>query len=91
MTTRHPGRRGPLEPAAVAALLLDTTPYLSCEECFARMDGHVEALLRADADDPAMDRHLQGCAACDEEARSLLALIAEDAEVAEDDDAQTQS
>jgi hypothetical protein len=65
-----------LTPAAVDALLLDTTPWLSCDECFERMDTYVEALLRdAGPGDLAMDRHLQGCAACDEEARSLLALL----------------
>ena len=66
----------PLDPRAVDALLLDTTPWLSCEECFERMDTHVEAMLRDDPHrDVAMDRHLEGCGACDEEARSLLALL----------------
>ncbi|MFW5471100.1 hypothetical protein ACOCJ4_13765 [Knoellia sp. CPCC 206435] len=65
-----------LPAAAVAALLVDTTPYLSCDECFDRMDTHVEAVV-ADPDhhDAAMDRHLVGCAACDEEAQSLIALL----------------
>lgn len=76
-TVPTPGPR-PLPPEAVEALLLDTTPWLSCEECFDRMDTHVEALLRDDARDPAMDRHLKGCAACDEEAASLAALLTED-------------
>ena len=68
-----------LSPAAAAALLLDTTPYLSCDECFEQMDIHVEALL-ADPDhrDPMMERHLAGCAACHEEADSLIALLSED-------------
>lgn len=65
----------PLTPDAVDALLLDTQPWLSCEECFERMDSHVEALLRAGRTDPAMDRHLLGCPACAEEAQSLLQLL----------------
>ncbi|MGO4341908.1 hypothetical protein [Pedococcus sp. 2YAF34] len=78
MNPQPAARPGPLQPDAVDALLLDTTPYLSCEECFERMDGHVEALLRNDPPDPALSRHLQGCAACHEEARSLAALLSKD-------------
>jgi hypothetical protein len=63
-------------PATIDALLLDTTPWLSCDECFDRMDTHVEALLRDPSHhDAAMDKHLQGCAACHEEAQSLMALL----------------
>jgi hypothetical protein len=77
MNTVPPPRPRALRPEAVDALLLDTTPWLSCEECFDRMDTHVEALLHdPTTTDPAMDRHLRGCAACDEEARSLFALLA---------------
>lgn len=66
-----------LTAAAVEALLLDTSPWLSCDDCFARMDTYVEARLRDSGHrDPAMDQHLQGCAACDEEARSLSELLA---------------
>ena len=69
-------QRGDLTPDAIDALLLDTAPWLSCDECFERMDTHVEALLRDPGHhDPAMDKHLQGCAACNEEAKSLLALL----------------
>lgn len=65
-----------LSASAVAALLLDTTPYLSCDECFDRMDTHVEAVIADPGHrDPAMERHLEGCAACDEEATSLIALL----------------
>jgi hypothetical protein len=65
-----------LDERAVGALLLDTTPWLSCEECFERMDTHVESVL-ADSThvDEAMAAHLRGCVACDEEAQSLLALL----------------
>ena len=74
MTTPRP--REQLSTPAVDALLLDTTPWLSCDECFERMDVHVEALL-ADPHhrDPAMEHHLQGCTACADEPRSLLDLL----------------
>lgn len=74
MTTPRP--RSPLTPRAVDALLVDTTPWLSCDECFERMDVHVEAVL-ADPHhhDAAMEHHLLGCAACADEARSLLDLL----------------
>jgi hypothetical protein len=79
MSTTPSPQPAELPPQAVDALLLDTTPWLSCDECFERMDGYVEALLHdASHADQAMDRHLQGCAACDEEARSLLALLRDD-------------
>ena len=66
-----------LTAAAIEALLLDTSPWLSCDDCFARMDTYVEAQLRDSGHhDPAMDQHLRGCAACDEEARSLSYLLA---------------
>ena len=68
----------PLSPQAAQRLTLDTEPYLSCDDCFDLVDRYVEALL-ADPhyDQPAMRTHLAGCAACAEEARSLLWLVAE--------------
>ena len=76
MNATPSSRPGELTPAAVDALLLDTTPWLSCDDCFERMDSYVEALLRdPDHQDPAMDRHLQGCAACHDEAESLHDLL----------------
>jgi hypothetical protein len=69
----------PLDQDAVGALLLDTTPWLSCDDCFARIDTYVEGLLTDPShQDAAMDHHLRGCVACDEEARSLAALLAEE-------------
>ena len=65
-----------LPPAAVDALLEDTTPWLSCDECFERMDSHAEAVIADPSHvDEAMATHLRGCAACDEEAQSLIALL----------------
>ena len=78
MNTMPPRRLVPLDAAAVDALLRDTTPWLSCEDCFERMDSYVEAMRRDPGYvDEAMSAHLRGCAACDEEARSLVALLAE--------------
>ena len=67
----------PLSPQAAQGLTLDTAPYLSCDDCFDLVDTYVEALLSdPDHDLPAMRTHLTGCAACAEEARSLLQLVA---------------
>ena len=68
----------PLTPQAARRLTLDTEPYLSCDDCFDLVDRYVEALLSdPDHDLPAMRIHLAGCAACAEEARSLVGLVAE--------------
>lgn len=68
-----------LSERSVHNLLLPTEPWLSCEDCFDALDGFVEALLdRPDtADRRALRVHLAGCAACAEEAESLLLLVAE--------------
>ena len=75
MTTPSPRQ---LTPRVVADLLLDTTPWLSCEECFERLDTHVEAVLEGGPRDVAMERHLFGCPACAEEAASLTELLQQD-------------
>lgn len=68
----------PLSPQAARSLTLDTEPYLSCDDCFDLVDGYVEALLSDPGHDlPAMRIHLAGCAACAEEARSLIGFVAE--------------
>jgi hypothetical protein len=68
----------PLNMQAARSLTLDTEPYLSCDECFDLVDRYVEALLSdPDHDHRAMRTHLAGCAACAEEARSLIQLVAE--------------
>ena len=74
-TTPDPGRR-PLTASAIDALILDTTPWLSCEACFEQMDTYVEAVLHDPAHkDPAMAAHLRGCPACAEEADTLIDLV----------------
>jgi hypothetical protein len=53
-------------------------PELTCEQCFEELDRYVEmehAGADADGAVPGMRAHLQGCPACDEDHRSLLALL----------------
>jgi hypothetical protein len=60
------------------SLLGPDGPELSCEECFAALDRYVELELSgadADAHVPGMRAHLEGCKACDEDHRSLRALM----------------
>ena len=68
-----------LRAETIASLLADTSPYLSCDDCFAQLDVYVER-RRADAtfEDPAMAAHLVGCGACAEEAATLGELRDED-------------
>ena len=69
-------RSARLSQAGAANLLADTSPYLSCDDCFARMDEYVEQLARnPDYDDPSMRAHLRGCGACAEEADALTELL----------------
>ena len=80
MTSPHrpAGRR--ISPDAARQLTVSTEPWLSCEECFRLVDVYAEAYLR-DPSTPgltAMAVHLKGCAACAEEAQSLIQLLAQD-------------
>ena len=69
-----------LGPRDVERLILDTGPWLSCDDCFALVDEYVERLLAGDlATQPAMRAHLRGCPACAEETAALAVLAAEDA------------
>lgn len=72
-----------LTEAAIPGLLVDTKPYLSCDECFERIDQYVERRV-ADpcSSDLEMDTHLAGCGVCAEEARALEDLLRQDAEAA---------
>jgi hypothetical protein len=72
----HESRR--LTPEAARLLTLSTEPWVSCDECFELVDAYVERLLEH-PDTTAMPGllvHLRGCAACAEEAESLLLLVA---------------
>jgi len=76
MSTTPRPQRPLLAGDQVAALLEDTRPWLSCDECFERMDTYAEAAIDdPDHPDDAMTTHLRGCSACNEEARSLIALL----------------
>lgn len=74
MTDRH------ITPELTRQLLIDATPWLSCDDCFSVVDEYLERIV-ADPDyrDPAMSAHLRGCKACAEEATSLFELMAHDA------------
>ncbi|MEO6886302.1 MAG: hypothetical protein ABI232_08475 [Jatrophihabitantaceae bacterium] len=67
-----------LTPESARRLTLDTEPWLSCEDCFEQIDIYIELLLTGTRDQHqlAMRTHLAGCNACEEEARSLLLLVA---------------
>lgn len=66
-------------PAQVAALLLDTTPWLSCEDCFEHLDSYAESVAHgAGPASDAMHRHLSGCPACAEELQTLVELLRAD-------------
>ena len=76
MTDRHDG----LSAETIASLLADTTPYLSCDDCFAQIDEYVERRIAdPDYDDPAMKAHLAGCGACADEAETLRELLSQNA------------
>ncbi len=69
----------PLNPRAVQRLLVDSEPWLSCDDCFDGCDVAIEALVVSQT--PLADTfrtHFAACPACLEEARSLAALIAPD-------------
>ena len=61
------------------ALLGPGAPELTCDQCFAQLDRYVEVELAGggdpDAAVPGMRAHLDGCGACDEDHRSLRALV----------------
>ena len=58
------------------SLTLDTQPWLSCDDCFDRMDAYVERLLDDPAhSDEATAKHLAACVACAEEVESLRSLL----------------
>jgi hypothetical protein len=74
----------PLPTDALHRLTTDPGPWLSCDDCFRLVDRYVDGLL-TDGPQPrqgelaAMPAHLAGCAACAEEATTLLLLAATDA------------
>ena len=65
-----------LSAETITSLLADTSPYISCDDCFAQIDEYVERRI-ADQhhEDAAMEAHLAGCGACAEEAQALRELL----------------
>jgi hypothetical protein len=63
----------------LARLLGPADPELTCEECFDQLDRYVDLELAGEGADqqiPAMQPHLEGCPACQEDHESLLAYAA---------------
>lgn len=78
-------RQGESELELVGRLLGPAGPELSCEQCFEHLDRYVDLELAAgeaaaEAAIPGMGAHLEGCPACDEDHRSLVALLGADPE-----------
>lgn len=72
-------QRRVLDQMCVDRLLVDSRPWLSCDDCFEGMDSYVEALHHHPLhQDPAMEAHLRGCGACDDEAQTLIELLQQD-------------
>jgi anti-sigma factor RsiW len=68
------------ETELVGRLLGPEGPELTCEQCFEHLDRYVDVEASADetaaeAAVPGMRAHLDGCPACEEDHRSLLALV----------------
>lgn len=71
-----PGPFRDLTAEMLDSLLLDTDPYLSCDDCFAQLDQYVERRLQDPGhQDVPMQVHLAGCGACAEEAEALAELL----------------
>ncbi|WP_173924106.1 hypothetical protein [Agromyces sp. Marseille-P2726] len=65
-----------LTPEAIDRLTANTEPWLSCDDCFEQLDVIIDGLTRSNLPLPDAFRvHLMTCPACDEEARSLAALV----------------
>jgi hypothetical protein len=61
---------------AIDRLTANTEPWLSCDDCFEQLDVVIDGLVRSNLPLPEAFRvHLMACPACDEEARSLAALV----------------
>lgn len=72
MSKPNPG----LSTHVLDSLLVDSDPYLSCDECFEQIDTYVEAMLaNPDHRDTPMEVHLKACGVCAEEAEALTELV----------------
>lgn len=76
------GVRPQLSEQQAKQFVLDTRPWMSCDECFDYLDEFVDLVDPAEADVsewvPAMLAHLAGCGACREEVESLRVLLSSD-------------
>lgn len=69
----------PLTHSAIARLLTNSDPWLSCDDCFEQLDIAIEgAVGNLEGLSDELRVHLTACAVCHEEAQSLAALIADD-------------
>jgi hypothetical protein len=69
---------GRLNSKAIERLTANTEPWLSCDDCFEHLDAVIDGVVRSNLPVPEAFRvHLLACTACDEEARSLAALVSE--------------
>lgn len=77
---RHDDSTGPrLTEEQAASMVAVTEPWLSCDDCFDAVDACVDALVDgADQLDRPLLVHFARCAACREEAETLLTLAAQD-------------
>ena len=68
-----------LSAETIRSLLVDTSPYLSCDDCFAHLDEYIERDPRGPHQDAAMQAHLTGCGACEGGAETLRGLLSQPA------------
>jgi hypothetical protein len=65
----------------LALLIGPAGPEVTCERCFEYLDQYVELeLSKVNAEEhiPGMLAHLEGCPACHEDHKSLLAFVAQE-------------
>lgn len=68
-----------LTEAQAQRFVVDARPWMSCDECFDRLDEYVELPTTATFEWlPAMNAHVIGCQVCRDEVESLLLLLADD-------------
>lgn len=69
-----------LTPRTLQQLTAPVEPWMSCDECFDEEDAVIEDLVvHGRALNATFRAHLRSCAACHEEARTLVELAAQDA------------
>jgi hypothetical protein len=75
-------RRLSLTSEAIKQLTIQPDPWLSCDDCFDRVDLVVEGLLKGTAAiSDEFRTHLLGCPACHQETQTLVSLVAAEYDV----------